>query len=207
MAFERLGGFLGNLGNLVFKGQDTPISEPVRQASDYDEMMNDMMGQYGRTREDLEGIMNKIGHHESAGTMDPSIHQYGGGPGRGIYQYETGANQGGITARNRLARWFKSKMKDIPEWLSQENMDTEGFDASKLTPEQQNMLFLADKRYHPTASLSAEDTSDLSGWWARNHWAGGNVGTDLYDKKVAAFQDSEESIVDDVVTEQGQEAY
>ena len=59
----------------------------------------------------MENI-NKIAFHESAGTMDPTIHQRGGGPGRGLLQYEktlidkkTGKYKqaAGMTARNRLA--------------------------------------------------------------------------------------------------------
>ena len=126
MAFERLGGFLGNLGNLVFKGQDTPISEPVRQASDYDEMMNDMMGQYGRTREDLEGIMNKIGHHESAGPMAASIHQDGGGPGRGLFQYEIGEephrNKDGVIDHEEFLTNHGHRMNNC-EWMVHDNKE------------------------------------------------------------------------------------
>ena len=151
----------------------------------FDLAMHAAKNQWGMTEDEISTFMRKIEFHESK--EDHTEKQIGGGPGRGIYQYETGANQGGITARNRLARWFKSKMKDIPEWLSQENMDTEGFDASKLTPEQQNMLFLADKRYHPTASLTPEATQDVGKWWAKNHWAGGEEGSDIYNTRVASF--------------------
>jgi hypothetical protein len=141
--------------------------------------------------------------------MDPTIHQYGGGPGRGIFQYETGADQGGMTARNRLVTWYGEQGLNIPDWLNQENMDAQGFDASMLNPEQQKMLFLADKRYHPTASLRPDDVSNVGDWWAKNHWAGGEEGSDIYEQRVKSFnRDLEDSeIIDDVVAEQGSEAF
>ena len=186
-----LGGFLGRLRGLFGKdkvyGGDMPqasLSEPVRQPTDYEQMMGDFSGHWGQTQEGLEDIMDKISYHESKGK---NVYQTGGGPGAGLFQYETGAGQGGMTARNRLAKWYGSKGKEVPAWLNQEGMDEKGFDATKLSPEQQKMLFMADKRYHPTASLSPEATQDVGEWWAQNHWAGGEKGSDIYNKRVASF--------------------
>ena len=201
MAFERLGGFLGKLKGLVYKGEDTPISEPVKQPTDYDLMMNEFGGHWGQTQEGLEDIMDKVSYHESKGK---NVYQTGGGPGAGLFQYETGAGQGGMTARNRLAGWYGNQGKETPSWLNQENMDTTGFDATKLNPEQQKMLFMADKRYHPTASLSPEATEDMGQWWAKSHWAGGEEGSDIYNKRVSSFN---RDLRDDVVSEQGSEAF
>tara|TARA_R100000458_G_scaffold57839_1_gene64700 strand:+ start:568 stop:1191 length:624 start_codon:yes stop_codon:yes gene_type:complete len=177
--------------------------------TDYEKMLSQFGAHWQQTPEGMEDLMNKIGHHESAGTMDPTIHQYGGGPGRGIFQYETGADQGGMTARNRLATWYGEQGLDIPDWLNQENMDVEGFDASMLSPEQQKMLFLADKRYHPTASLRPDDISDVGDWWAKNHWAGGEEGSDIYNQRVSSFNRDLEhnNTVNNVVTEQGADAF
>ena len=48
-----------------------------------------------------------------------------------------------------------------------------GFDASQLTPEQQYMLFLADKRYDETASFKGVDTpEELRQFWVDEHWGG-----------------------------------
>lgn len=208
MAFERLGGFLGKLGD-VFKG-GKPIATPVAQEapdvaakgpSDYDTMMGDFGGHWGQTSEGLEDIMGKVSHHESKGK---NVYQTGGGPGAGLFQYETGAGQGGMTARNRLSQWYGTQGKDSPDWLNQQNMDTEGFDASKLNPEQQKMMFMADKRYHPTASLTPEATSNMGDWWAKNHWAGGEEGSDIYNKRVSSFN---RDLTDNVVTEQGSQAF
>jgi hypothetical protein len=189
-----LGGFLGRLGSM-FKGQTNPIAQEIPSpsgsdfaqeapSSDYDTMMDDFGKHWGQTSEGLEDLMGKVSHHESKGK---NVYQTGGGPGAGLFQYETGAGQGGMTARNRLAKWYGSKGMDTPDWLNQEGMDTAGFDATKLNPEQQKMLFMADKRYHPTASLSPEATKDVGEWWAQNHWAGGEKGSDIYNTRVASF--------------------
>jgi hypothetical protein len=174
--------------------------------SDYENMLNQFGSHWQQTPEGMEDLMGKISYHES---KNKNVYQTGGGPGAGLFQYETGADQGGMTARNRLAGWYGEQGLDTPDWLNQENMDAEGFDASMLDPEQQKMLFLADKRYHPTASLKPDDVSDVGAWWAKNHWAGGEEGSDIYNERVSSFnRDLEENeTVDNVVSEQGSEAF
>ena len=173
--------------------------------ANYSTMIKQFGDFWGQNQTGMEDFMDKIARHESAGTMDPSIHQYGGGPGRGLFQYETGANQGGMTARNRLAGWYKAQGEDIPNWLNQEDMENIGFDASLLDEEQQRMLFLADKRYDETASLRPEDIQDTGNWWAKHHWKGGEEGSDIYKKRVSSF--NEDLMMDNVISEQGSEAF
>ena len=66
---------------------------------------------------------------------------------------------------------------NIPDWLHQKGMRDPkiGFDVSKLTHEQQIMLFIADKLKDATASLKGINPSDLlkvANFWADEHWAG-----------------------------------
>jgi len=163
-------------------GQQQPVQPPP---SDYDTMISQFGEHWGQDKAGLENIMNQVGYHESQGQ---NVYQTGGGPGAGIYQYETGQGQGGMTARNRLAGWYQNQGKEVPSWLNQEGMENTGFDAALLTPEQQNMLFLADKRYHPTASLTPEATSDIADWWGKNHWAGATPGSQEYIDKTSDFR-------------------
>ena len=105
---------------------------------------------------------------------------------------------------------------DTPDWLNQEGMGESGFDASKLSSEQQKMLFMADKRYDKTASLTKDATADLGNWWAKEHWRGGEEGSDVYNKRVSSFnrdlmvnssnQPSDE-VMNNITTEQGSEAF
>ena len=173
--------------------------------ADYSTMIEQFGDWWGQDQAGMEDLMDKIAHHESAGTMDPSIHQYGGGPGRGLFQFETGANKCGMTERNRLASWYEGQGIDTPDWLNQGDMENIGFDASLLDEEQQKMLFLADKRYDETASLRPDKVKDTANWWAKHHWKGGEEGSDVYKKRVSSF--NEDLMMDDVVKEQGTAAF
>tara|TARA_R100000808_G_scaffold6212_1_gene18591 strand:+ start:3213 stop:4037 length:825 start_codon:yes stop_codon:yes gene_type:complete len=166
-------------------------------------LSDETFNKWGTSAEDLNTFMNKIAYHESGGSMDPTQQQWSGGPGRGLFQYEqtfkdekTGeyGQAGGMTARNRLANYYTSKNMKIPDWLIQEGMNdpTIGFDASKLTDEQQRMLFLADKRYNPNegSGLTQENIADVGSYWGQHHWAGAEVGSDDYIHEQEKFASS-----------------
>ena len=116
----------------------------------------------------LEEIMDRIAYHESK--RDPLCKQLGGGPGRGLYQFEMGPNEGGETAMNRLLRWFKASQIDAPDW-THISTDT-GVDASEIPKNGQDMMFLGNVRYHPKASFKGLTIDTLPLWWAKYHWAG-----------------------------------
>ena len=92
----------------------------------YSQMDVNMADRYYKTADFLEQVMDKIAYHESR--RDPECKQYGGGPGRGLYQFEKGANEGGETAMNRLLRWFRVNEIDAPTWTKISTK--EGVDAS-----------------------------------------------------------------------------
>jgi hypothetical protein len=169
--------------------------------TDYGKMMSQFGRHWRQDQAGLEDIMGKVAYHESKGK---NVSQEGGGPGQGLFQYEKTfkdkkgnyAQAGGMTARNRLANWYTSPEEaggfggtEIPDWLIQEGMGDPsiGFDASQLSEEQQRMMFLADKRYDETASLTKEATSDLGNWWAKEHWKGGEEGSDVYNERLGSF--------------------
>ncbi len=139
----------------------------VENPSNYTQMLGEMAERYKQTPQTLEDLMNRIAFHESAGG-NPTLHQYGGGPGRGLFQFEAGEAQGGATAMNRLQRYFG---ENAPDWTQYDS--SEGVDAAKLSPEQQKMLFMANLRYHPEASLTGVTPENLGeSFWAPYHWAG-----------------------------------
>lgn len=115
--------------------------------------------------------MNAISYHESR--MNPSSQQLGGGPGRGLFQFETGSNAGGITAARRTKAYLEDKGEQIPAWLDNA-MKKDSLDASTLSPEQQQMLFLGNMRMHPRANFSDvwEGNTTVRDFWADYHWAG-----------------------------------
>lgn len=155
---------------------------------------------YDSTVTDVDTMLGQIGYAES---KNKNISQVGGGPGRGLFQFEktfknkdTGEYEqaGGLTARNRLAHWYKTQKRPVPKWLDQEGMrdHSVGFDASKLTEGQQKELLLADfwqkKGSDPliySALDEVEQGGDAGELWLKKHWAGAEEGTQKYkDKKI-----------------------
>ena len=158
-------------------------SDNLFQTVDLESMIGESSGRYGSSGEEISNLMNRIAHHESAGTNNPELQQYGGGPGRGLFQFEqtykdpkTGeyGQAGGMTARNRLAEYYKMQGEESPGWLMQEGMDNPeiGFDASRLSPEQQKMMFIANTRMGAGGNFNPENIKDTDEWWAKHHWAG-----------------------------------
>tara|TARA_R100001594_G_C4017933_1_gene258484 strand:+ start:768 stop:1268 length:501 start_codon:yes stop_codon:yes gene_type:complete len=133
----------------------------------YEYMLNNMCIRYKHTQTSLEDIMDRVAFHESHG--DPKCKQFGGGPGRGLFQFEEGVKEGGETAMNRLLRWFVKNNRIAPSWTT---IPLNGVDASRLEPKAQKMLFMANVRYHPYASFKNIGVKELPEWWAKYHWAG-----------------------------------
>jgi len=160
-----------------------------------DKLINKLIKEKGGTREQYLQLLNKIAYHESAGTLDPTLKQYGGGPGRGKYQFEEGKNQGGITAARRTKQYLKEIGETIPKWLDAATTK-ETLDASKLSSDQQDILFLGNMRKHPKANFKNvwEGKESISDFWSKYHWAGNpkdkkirvdsfNVSSKKYDDK------------------------
>jgi hypothetical protein len=138
-----------------------------------DKLIEQLIKEEGGTREQYLSLLNKIAYHESAHTMDPSIKQQGGGPGRGKFQFEIGKDQGGITAARRTKRYLDSVGMEVPKWL-QEAASKDDLDASKLSNAQQEVLFLGNMKMHPKADLEKvmKGEESIEDFWANYHWAG-----------------------------------
>jgi hypothetical protein len=146
----------------------------------YTQMIVNMADRYQQDVDTLEVILDKIAYHESR--RDPLCIQYGGGPGRGLYQFERGPNEGGETAMNRLLRWFSSNQVNAPKWTK---ISTEyGVDATEVPKTGQDMMFLGNVRYHPKASFKNLNFKNLPLWWAKYHWAGPDFQAE---KRIASF--------------------
>ena len=149
----------------------------------YNQMLLNMAARYEQAADFLEVVMDKIAYHESR--RDPKCHQIGGGPGRGLFQFELGPSEGGETAMNRLLRWFKANQIDAPDWT--EISTSVGVDASEVPALGQNMLFMGNVRYHPKASFKRLTHEDLPLWWAKYHWAGPD---EQAEARIRSFQQS-----------------
>ena len=167
----------------------------------YDDMLQDISGHYGKESGNVEDLMNRISFHETGHDQrykaDARQVASGGGEGvgRGLFQFEQRmidpnpgklAQAGGLTARNRLAQYFEGKGHEIPDWLNQEGMNDPsiGFDASQLTPDQQRMLFLGNVRMGGDRTLEGmENTAD---WWSQHHHIGGGR-TDEFGRSMDSY--------------------
>ena len=138
---------------------------------DLQEILGLIMKTDGGSKEDYRDVLDKIAYHESKGVADQK--QYDGGPGRGLYQFEEGKDQGGITAARRAANVYRDNKKPVPVWL-QKALKGDSIDASTLSPSQQDVLFLGNMKGHPKASFKKVIDGDqkLVDFWANNHWAG-----------------------------------
>ena len=118
----------------VVKPADKPKNKPKKSdVLDLDNSLDYLVNTRGGTRDLWGNMADTIGYHESAHTMDPLQKQIGGGPGRGIFQFEAPSL---ITAQNRYNRIAdRLKLKPDPKILSAKS-------ALELSPEQQYSLFL-----------------------------------------------------------------
>ncbi len=169
----------------------------IATMNDLDKILEEIIKEKGGSKEAYRNLMDSIAYHESAGTLDPTIKQGSGGPGRGKYQFEIGRHEGGITAAKRTANYLKSKNKEIPTWL-QEVVKGDDLDASTLTGEQQDMLFLGNMRMHPKANLKnvIDGTEPIDEFWANYHWAGLPKHRN---KRLQSFKNSMEGYADQIL--------
>lgn len=154
--------------------EDELLEELLNQGDDFDILLNDVVKKKGGTKETYMNLLNKIAYHESAGTMNPSIKQYGGGPGRGKYQFENSKGSNRIlTSANRVKRYYKSIGAKVPKFV--QNIINRGtWDASTLDGKQQDILALGDLASKKGVNLKdyAQGKVSTSDLWAKHWWAG-----------------------------------
>ena len=153
-----------------------------------DKLIAKLIKEKGGSRKDYLKLLTSIAYHESAHSMDSSISQQGGGPGRGLYQFEEGKNAGGITAAKRTAQYFKENDMTVPEWLKKA-ASGDSLDATQLSAEQQDVLFLGNMRKHPKADLGkvVKGEETIKDFWLDYHWAGAAKDRE---KRGKSFEDS-----------------
>ena len=153
-----------------------PMYEPYRIGDDkiLAESFEDLISTKGGTRGDWEDRFDALAYHETGKTMDPSQKQVGGGPGRGLYQFEYIEDvsnldkSGAATAVNRAVERFNNQGREIPDWLFE--LHQEPADFSKLSKDQQQILLIADKLQGPGDVGNVLGTSDdFSEWWRKYH--------------------------------------
>ena len=179
---------------------ETDSSIQPDEISEYDQMIGNVSSQYGTTPENLEDIMNRIAYHETGpsqrmnpkaiqrvgiGTNIDGTTEIGEGVGRGLFQFETGQDQGGATAMNRLQRYYEQNQMEVPSWTQYDS--SKGVDASQLTPEQQKMMFLANTTLGKGRSFEGVDSDNLANWWNEFHYAGPENKMGLFNESMNAY--------------------
>ena len=169
------------VSNDVFQPDATATKHPTeseighaigRDASPYQNMIGLAGNMTDGDPDQIKEMMNRIAWHESGMTMDPNQLQVGGGPGRGMYQFE---GQSLPTAVNRSINAYKASGKEAPSWL--QDINDQGItDATQLTPEVQSALALGNilSQSGSTNSLNQYfgGEGDISDLWADYHWQG-----------------------------------
>jgi len=176
---------INNLNQNVYEGDDNPAN--------YNQLMGMMQTKYEQSPEMMQDIVNRIGFHETghAQRMDPAAIQQvqggGEGVGRGLFQFETGRDQGGATAMKRLRGVLRDMIPQgkLPAWTEFDPMF--GVDASKLTRKQQEMMFMANTLRHPEASFKGVTPENVGDWWQKYHYAGPEDKRALFDESMAAY--------------------
>jgi len=150
------------LQKTIEKSRPKPIDSNV--------MIESIMKTEGGTPAQYRKLMDEIAYHETGGRMDPAIHQIGGGPGRGIYQFEEGKNAGGKLAVIHTKKYLEQNKIPVPSWLKELNK-SESVDFSKLTKDQQDVLFLGHYKMHAKADFSKvmSGTESNVDFWGKYH--------------------------------------
>lgn len=134
-----------------------------------DYMFDSISQDKGGDKTIYKDFMDSVAYHESAGTMDPTMKQWGGGPGRGKYMIESPSLK---TAGNRLSNFFKIKDKPTPSWIK-DIQKGKIKDASELSETQQDILFLGDMRMgEADLSQYVEGNISKQDLWADHWWKG-----------------------------------
>lgn len=163
----------------------------VDNGDPYSTILNNIIKDKGGNEKQYRRLLDLFAYHESAGTMNPKIHQFGGGPGRGKYQFEgkDGSNRI-LTSAVRTKNYFRSKGLEVPQYI-QDIIKKGTWDASTLSAEQQDILVLGDLRMKEGVDLSKYISGEakVEDIWADHWWAGGKK---LRDKRIKSFKKSQE---------------
>ena len=121
----------------------------------------------GGSEDDYITLADTIAFHESK--LDPTSHQIGGGPGRGLYQFEQGEKAGASTALKRLKAYAKQTGIELPEDLVGLNPDK--YNPAELPKDYQDALFFANYRKHPVADFKQVISGqiDIPEFWGVYH--------------------------------------
>ena len=132
----------------------------------YDILLAAAEHEWGMTEGEVEDFISQIEWHESKGdhTAKQKLDDGSIGRGRGLFQYEVGKGQGAHTAINRLIKQIGYE----PSFL--EGLSESDYDVSTLSPEQQQILFIADKLRMGDSMKGVDTPDELREFWIEDHF-------------------------------------
>ena len=167
----------------------------VDQTFDPTEIYNELKSSYANVysnldESEIDDYLDRIAFHESKGEAgavqqvndkydkDGNVISYKDGPGRGLFQFEIGEDQGAQIAKQRFYNYYKSQGNDAMMKLAKSLPD----DFSKISPDMQKALFMTNMMAipnrgegHVAANLSEvkkHGDQGLEDFWINYHWAG-----------------------------------
>lgn len=183
-------------GGMVRAVKGEPVKPPKK--SDLDSFMEYVINKKGGKAEDYINLQNAIAFHETGAQqrMRPDAVQLINvdgklvpqGVGRGMFMFESGEKAGGITAVNRTYKEYTDAGMTPPSWLS-DLYKEKSLDASKLTEDQQRILFLGNYLQHPKANLGdvVSGKQSIEDFWGKYHHAGGETNYNAFRESYKAY--------------------
>jgi hypothetical protein len=137
-----------------------PIKPPVKKKSTYESLVEKVSLERGINPKAIRSVIDKIAYHESDLTMNPKIKQYGGGPGRGLFQFEPDSLK---TTYKRANNYFTKRGEKSPFKVEK------NYNAAKLPADEQKALALVDMLQRPNFNINNAIQSDeaLTKEWGR----------------------------------------
>jgi hypothetical protein len=175
---EAAQGPSGPMGDAVSKKlKESYPPSPGFKLSNRDFLMGRAVKRWGVPEDHIQRVFDRIQYIESKD--DPKKVQTarggGEGPGRGLFQFEKGKDQGAHTAFNRLIGPNLTDPRIAftlgPEW---DDFEAADYDATKLTAGQQGILLLGDLLGKPGAMAKSLANDTMRGdedFWIKRHWS------------------------------------
>lgn len=177
-------------------GTSVVKTDPPRK--DLDQLLKYVVAQKGGTAQDYIDIQNAIAFHETGAQqrMRPDAVQLISkngrlvpeGVGRGMFMFEAGEGAGGITAVNRTVNAYKRANMTPPSWLM-DLYKEKSLDASKLSEDQQRVLFIGNYLEHPKANLGdvVSGKQSIEDFWGKYHHAGSDTDYNAFRESYKAY--------------------
>jgi hypothetical protein len=128
--------------------------------SKYKMLLDRVSKERGLSPKAVDDALNKVAYHESATTMNPKLKQYGGGPGRGLFQFEYDSLK---TALRRGKNYYgrTGEKLDMPTPMN--------YDATNISADEQKRLALLDMLERPNFNLgkAIQGGDKLTQQWGR----------------------------------------